>query len=77
MNFKYFKNPANEVYAYDIDDETQLPYMQEAIDYGWEDITDSWPPAPTPTRVNIQPTVQELKDKLALLQKQLEDISTV
>jgi hypothetical protein len=44
MEFKYFRNTKGKVYAYDISDPTQIPYMQKAIDETWIDVTDSWPP---------------------------------
>ena len=53
MKFKYFKSPGGEVYAFDIDDPTQLPYMEVAIVDKWEDVTDSWPPADWPPKENI------------------------
>jgi hypothetical protein len=48
MIFKYFKNTKGEVYAYDISDPTQIPYMQKTIDDSWVDVTDSWPPKDVP-----------------------------
>ena len=48
MSHLFFKHPSNgEVYAYDQEDETQLPYIQKAEEENWENITGSWPPAPT------------------------------
>lgn len=40
---RYFKNKETlEVFAFDETDETQLPYMQQKIDDGLEDITPEW-----------------------------------
>lgn len=51
---KYYKNEvSNEVFGYDELDETQLPYMQKAIDAGYTDITDSWPPILLPQAPNV------------------------
>ena len=48
MSHLFFKHPSNgEVYAYDSEDETQLSYIQKAEEENWENITGSWPPAPT------------------------------
>lgn len=61
---KYYKNEvSNEVFGYDELDETQLPYMQKAIDAGYTDITDSWPPAPLPPPV---PNVTAVQIRLQL-----------
>ena len=41
---EYFKNPqTNEVFAYDETDPTQLPYIEQAINNGWQNITGSYP----------------------------------
>lgn len=51
---KYFKNN-NEVYGYD---EDQQDLIDQAIENGWEDITDSWPPMiPEPTPEEIAAAV--------------------
>lgn len=43
---KYFKNQADQkVYGYNAD--TQQELIDVAIAAGWQDITGSWPPAPT------------------------------
>jgi hypothetical protein len=40
----YYKDlVADIVYGYDETEESQLPYIQKAIDNGWENITGSWP----------------------------------
>jgi hypothetical protein len=44
---QYFKDIKGDVYGYDETVESQLPYIQKAIDAGWTDITGSWPPGPT------------------------------
>ena len=66
---KYYKNETTgEVFGYDETDETQLPFMQVAIDKGYTDVTDSWPPAPvlvTPTSVTMR------QARLALFQQGL------
>lgn len=37
----YYKDLADlQIYAYDETDDTQEPYIQKAIDNGWESITD-------------------------------------
>lgn len=38
-----------QVYAYDETDESQLPYIQQAIDNGWENITGHYPLPDIPT----------------------------
>lgn len=44
---EYFKNPSeNEVYGYDPADQQDL--IDEAIAKGWENVTGSWPPPPSP-----------------------------
>jgi hypothetical protein len=46
---KYYKNESTgEVFGFDETDETQLPYMQKAIDDGYVNITGSYPPPPSP-----------------------------
>jgi len=45
---KYFKDiKADLVYGYDETDPTQVPYIDQAIENKWEDITGSWPLSPT------------------------------
>jgi hypothetical protein len=40
----YYKDlDTDTVYGYDETEESQLPYIQKAIDNGWEDITGNWP----------------------------------
>ena len=52
----YYKDLTdNQVYGYDETDPTQLPYIQQAIDNGWENITGSYPYPPSP------PTKEENK----------------
>lgn len=48
---KYFKNEqTEEVFGYYETDETQLPYIEAAVNAAWVDVTNSWPPPPaTPT----------------------------
>jgi hypothetical protein len=46
-NMVYYRNPSNnEVYGYDLLVPTDLPYIQTAINNGWENITGSYPPPP-------------------------------
>ncbi len=45
----YYKDPvSDEVYGYDPEEESQLPYIQQAIENGWENITGNWPLPPEP-----------------------------
>lgn len=47
---RYFRDPDGQVYAYDEQDETQHPYMLEAVKAGWADISETWtPPQPVIT----------------------------
>jgi hypothetical protein len=49
----YYKDlTANEVYGYDETEESQLPYIQKAINNGWENITGSYPLPPMPSTAN-------------------------
>jgi len=58
----YYKDLVNEVvYGYDETEESQLPYIEKAIENGWEDITGSWPPPPEP------PTAEDNKAKASNL----------
>jgi hypothetical protein len=74
MNFKYYKDAKGEVFAYDIDDETQLPYMQEKIDQGCTDITDTWTPQPPTVFEDPKPTKEEL---LAQIKELTEKINAL
>jgi hypothetical protein len=40
---RYFKDTKGVVYGYDETEESQLPYIQKAIDAGWQEITGAWP----------------------------------
>lgn len=44
---RYFKDTVSKVHGYDETIPSQLPYMQEAIDAGWEEVTGNWPPTET------------------------------
>jgi hypothetical protein len=44
---RYFKDPTNQVYGYNQNVPSQLPYIQQAIDAKWQEVTGSWPPAET------------------------------
>jgi hypothetical protein len=45
----YYKDlTTNEVYGYDETEESQLPYIQKAINNGWEDVSSSYPLPPAP-----------------------------
>lgn len=47
---KYFKNPiSGRVFGFDETDETQKPFMQAAIDEGYVDVSEAWPPVHTPS----------------------------
>lgn len=62
---KYYKDQnTNEVFGFDENDETQLPYMQQKVDAGCVDITGSWPP-PTPTEEPVIDPIQKLKTFLS------------
>jgi len=67
---RYFKNPNGDVYAYDETISHQLPYMQTAINNGWEDITSTWTPPPPPPPP-APPTISDLQAQLATIQAQL------
>ena len=58
----YYKDLTNnEVYGYDETEESQLPYIQQAIDNGWENITGSYPyPTPPPTAEDNKATASSL-----------------
>lgn len=45
---KFFKNLTGEVHGYDETYENDHPYIDAAIEAGWEDVTSSWPPHPAP-----------------------------
>ena len=48
---------AGTIYGYDETEPSQLPYIQQAIDNGWKNITGSWPlPPPPPTAAENQAT---------------------
>ncbi|MBA0014152.1 MAG: hypothetical protein H0Z53_00800 [Nitrosospira sp.] len=54
----YYKDlTTNEVYGYDETEESQLPYIQQSIDNGWENVTGSYPPPPLP------PTAEQNQQK--------------
>lgn len=55
---RYFKNPKDEVHGYDETYEKDLPYIEAAIEAGWEDVTDSWPPLATE---QVAPSYAELR----------------
>ena len=57
----YYKDLAdNVVYGYDEMEESQLPYIQQAIENGWEDITGSWPPPDVPSSEENKATASAL-----------------
>jgi hypothetical protein len=58
-----------QVYAYDETDESQLPYIQQAIDNGWKYIGDSPLPPPPPTAEENKAT--------AVYKLQLTDWATI
>jgi hypothetical protein len=71
MNFKYFKDINDKIFAFDIDDETQLPYMQIKIDEGCEDITDTWVPPQPVIAEQPKPTIESLQAQLISIQEQI------
>ena len=58
----YYKDLVdNVVYGYDETEESQLPYIQQAIDNGWENITGNWPlPPEPPTAEDNKATASDL-----------------
>ena len=63
---KYYKNETtDQVLAFDESDPTQLPYIQKAIDDGYTDITDSWPPLPVVLPILV-PNVTAVQIRLQL-----------
>jgi hypothetical protein len=51
---RYFKDTKSAVYGYDETVESQLPYIQNAINAGWQEITGSWPPKETQAQAQIR-----------------------
>lgn len=57
----YYKDLTdNVVYGYDETEESQLPYIEKAIENGWEDITGSWPLPDVPTAEDNKATASGL-----------------
>ena len=57
----YYKDlTTNEVYGYDETEPSQLPYIQQAIDSGWENITGNWPVPYVPTAADNKATASSL-----------------
>lgn len=57
----YYKDLTdNVVYGYDETEESQLPYIEKAIENGWEDITGSWPLPDVPTAEENKATASNL-----------------
>ena len=57
----YYKDLATDtVYGYDETDPSQLPYIQQAIDNGWENITGNWPVPYVPTAEDNKATASGL-----------------
>jgi len=78
MNFKYFKNEqSGEIFAFDIDDETQLPFMQAKVDEGLTDFTTSWTPPPEPPSIFEMPlpSKDQLIAELQALTAKIEALS--
>lgn len=48
---RYFKDTKNDVYGYDETLDSQLPYIQDAVSAGWQEITGSWPPPESETQL--------------------------
>lgn len=59
----YFKNENDEVFGYE--EETQSDLIEKAMEKGWEDVTDSWPPAPE----EADPSVVAAQEARILLSK--------
>jgi|GEM_PF-5620494 len=69
---RYFKNPENQVYGYDVD---QQSYIDEALTNGWIEITGSWPLPPVQPEITV---VSMRQCRLALLQEnQLDDVEAL
>lgn len=69
---KYFKDlTSGEVFAYDENDETQIPFMQAKIEAGLTDITESWTPPEFVILEPVKPSIQDLQAQLALIQAQI------
>lgn len=57
----YYKDLTdNVVYGYDETEDSQLPYIEKAIENGWEDITGSWPLPDVPTAEDNKSTASSL-----------------
>lgn len=62
---KYFKNKdTNEVFAYDETYPNDAPYIQRAIENGWEDITASWPPVQEVTNDQLAEEIRNKRNRL-------------
>lgn len=62
---KYFKNKdTNQVFAYDETYDNDQPYIQQAIDNGWEDISDKWPPKETATNEQLAAKIKDQRNLL-------------
>lgn len=72
---RYFKKTdTSDVFGYDEQERSQLPYIQAAIDADWEEITGAWPlpepesePVPEPTKEELLAQLQALTDKINAL----------
>jgi hypothetical protein len=51
---RYFKDTKGDVYGYDETVESQLPYIQKAIDEGWKEITGAWPPSESKAQTQVR-----------------------
>ena len=74
----YYKDLTDlQIYAYDETDDTQEPYIQQAIDNGWESVTekelkkiqDAYEASLPKT---LEPTASELMQQLQILQAKIE-----
>jgi hypothetical protein len=76
----YYKDLTDlQIYAYDETDDTQEPYIQQAIDNGWKSITekelkkiqDEYEVSLPKT---LEPTASELMQQLQILQAKIETL---
>lgn len=73
---KYYKNPeTNEVYAYFLIEQQDL--IQLAIDSGWEDVTESWPPPSKSTETAQELSAEEKLSRLGLSVDELKRLLSI
>ena len=67
MAMRYFKSPDGVVNGYDDADDAWADLMQsQAIDAGWQEVTDSWPPAEpvSPPSPDVEAFMASMKNAL-------------